>query len=267
MEVIWGSWSGMIRRINLPVHGTHKILEKQFALVIAKISYVRSLIILPILITWQVCHGQMTDGEIQKWEHPYFVFATKEINKVKRKAFDGIKVELMKPIVICKIQYDYVRNGPCKEDGGRLRRLATNAVYQALGAKVSVFLSTDSVSDALNEEIKHMLYLLKADKHDHYVLDVSSLHSSYQFIVIPYLEWNKTIPDFDNLSRQHSSLSRATSYTWTRAHAFLIIIDPTTGEVIYYRVKWLSIGEPVDPDPKRVNKVFRRCARSLLRTL
>jgi hypothetical protein len=117
----------------------------------------------------------------------------------------------------------------------------------------------------LNEFTKGLYASCSINKNSHFPTKAN-------LILIPYLIWTRTIPEFQSEKGNcgkagYKDYFNHNTCTWTRSQAFLFLIDRRSNQILYYKENTWMRDFPDLPFEDRVTKSFKQCAQPLLRRL
>jgi hypothetical protein len=207
-------------------------------------------IILASLMIVDICNGQsdriLTERDIRKWMRENDFYSTDIILSSN----DGVHLQetiaLLAPIIVCKTQLDYDFTSSDVEDEKLADSLTRLAMYKVFSNKIHLRnVDTDgSISNKLEPGIKKAIFLFKSHAYNSYELDSIDSTIKSRYAIIPYVEWTKTIPNFDPKKPRNEGngiLLSTNVYTWARCHAFIFVIDYLESDVVFCKYEsWWS---------------------------
>ncbi len=149
--------------------------------------------------------------------------------------------------------------------------LTKKALHQLLDSRLP--LKYKEANNINSLEVKKMvdsvLDKFLATKYAHFRVDQKSVPREANLILISYLIWTRSTPEFESdqcgLDGKIYMLQRYC--TWTRAQAYLFLIDGKSREVVYFKYNQWDTGNIYLPFEKRVTRSFKRCSQALLRKI
>jgi hypothetical protein len=198
-------------------------------------------------------------------------YMTKKISLVLKENMND-SVFVVDPIIETRLQ---ISPNSHKSDTATFllaKKLSREVIHQLLDKRLRLkYAQEDSLNSVMFETLMDSINdKFLETEYSHFILNKRiEIPSSANLILIPYLKWTRTTPyyEWDKCSPQGKIYAGDRICTWSRARAYLFVIDRKRGEIIYFKCNQWIKSEIWMPYENRILRSFKRCVKPLLRKL